>query len=101
MNLQLTSDDGRMVDLLLDHAANARGNGNGQGKAMVYAVSDPSLGERVTRVYKLLHLLDAMPVFEPPADLAARTLEYIQNAEHQPVAPVVPSIFGEQHRPVA
>jgi hypothetical protein len=97
MNLQLTSDDGRAVDLLLDQAVTTRGNGNGQ----VYAVSDPSLGERVTRVSKLLHLLDAMPVFEPPDDLATRTLEYVQSADQrQPVAPVVPSLFGEQ-RPVA
>ena len=96
MNLQLTSDDGRTVDLLLDHAATAKGNGNGQ----VYSVSDPSLGERVTRVSKLLHLLDAIPAFEPPDDLAARTLEYVESADQrQPVAPVVPSLFGEQ-RPV-
>jgi hypothetical protein len=100
MNLQLTSEDGRAVDLLLDRVATAKGNGNGHGREMVYAVSDPSFGERVTRVQKLLHLLDAMPQVDPPGELPVRTVEFVEKAgRRHTLAPVVPTLLSG-NRPV-
>ncbi|HSZ59460.1 MAG TPA: hypothetical protein VK797_27700 [Tepidisphaeraceae bacterium] len=103
MSLQLSQEDQRAVDLLLDRVATAKGNGNGNGQdvQLIYAASDPSLGERTARVQRLLHLLDALPAPEVPAGLADRTMELVDRAERsQNIAPDLQSLLSS-HRPVA
>jgi hypothetical protein len=103
MSLQLSQEDQRAVDLLLDRVATAKGNGNGNGQEvqLIYAATDPSLGERAARVQKLLHLLDVLREPEVPAGLADRTVERIERAAHrQNVAPDLQSVLSSQ-RPVA
>jgi hypothetical protein len=103
MSLQLSQEDQRAVDLILDRVATAKGNGkgNGQDVQLIYAATDPSLGERAARVHKLLHLLDALAEPQVPAGLADRTIELIERAERQQtIAPDLQSLLGAQ-RPVA
>jgi hypothetical protein len=101
MSLQLSQEDQRAVDLILDRVATAKGNGNGNGQdvQLIYAASDPSLGERASRVQRLLHLLDAMPAPEVPADLLGRTLELVERTAPK-IAPDLQSLLSSQ-RPVA
>jgi len=85
MEFTLREEDRRAVDLILDGAASVRGNGNGGGNGGNggvggFAVADPAMGERVARVHKLVHLLDAMPQIDPPADMVERTLEFVERA---------------------
>ncbi|HEY8749673.1 MAG TPA: hypothetical protein VIM11_16940 [Tepidisphaeraceae bacterium] len=84
MNLTLREEDRRAVDLLLDGAATAEAAQN--GGAVSFAVTDASLGERVARTYKLVHLLEALPSLDPPADLLERTLKFVENAPVRPSA---------------
>jgi hypothetical protein len=80
MNLTLSEEDRKAVDLLLDEAATASAMGNGKQASVAYAVTDPSVGQRVARTYKLVQLLEALPQLDPPADLVERTLKYVENA---------------------
>ena len=90
---RLTQDDRQAVDLLLDRTAAA-----GTGTAL-FASAAPASGDRVARVQKLLHLLDALPQPEPSHDLVARTLRYIDEAERHPVGRQMPNLIDAQ-RPV-
>ncbi len=101
MDLTLREEDRRAVDLILDRAATVGGNGNGgNGGSTGFAAADASLGERVARVHKLVHLLDAMPQFDPPADLVERTLRLVESASGMPAAELhVPDMLAAQ-RPV-
>jgi hypothetical protein len=78
MDLTLREEDRRAVDLLLDGAALV---GSGKGGLHAFAATDPAIGERVARAHKLVHLLDAMPQVDPPSDLLARTLKFVESAE--------------------
>ena len=70
------------MDLLLDRAATAQGDG-----AMLFA-SDPSVSnEQVAAVEKVLKLLDVMPAAEPAPDLLRRTLARIDASMPAPVMP--------------
>lgn len=93
MSATLSHEDRQAVDLLLDRSATA-----GTG-APVFASAAPGMGERVARVQKLLHLLDAMPQVEPPKDLVGRTLRFIDEAEQQPLGRQMPNLIDSQ-RPV-
>lgn len=65
------------MDLLLDRSPVAAAKA-----APVYVDANGGAGqERVTRVQRVLQLLDAMPAAEPPKDLLARTLKFIDTAE--------------------
>ena len=104
MNLTLREEDRRAVDLILDGAASVGGNGigggNGNGSPTGFAVADATLGERVARVHKLVHLLDAMPQFDPPADLVERTLEFVDRASSRAGTELhVPDLLAAQ-RPI-
>jgi hypothetical protein len=97
MSLQLSHEDQRAVDLLLDRVATVKGNGNGQDARLIYAATDPSLGERTARVQKLLRLLDAMGAPEVPGDLVTRTMDFVQRGtKPQPVAPDLQSLLSSQ-----
>ena len=101
MSLQLSHEDQRAVDLILDRVATAKGNGNGQDVQLAYAGSDASLGERAVRVQRLLRLLELLPAPEVPAGLADRTMELIdRDKELQNIAPDLQSLLNSQ-RPVA
>jgi hypothetical protein len=85
MNLTLGKEDRRAVDLLLDRSARAQGTGNGKGHA-VYASADPTLGHRISQAHRLLQLLELLPGTEPPVDLVARTVRYVEEYSHRPAA---------------
>jgi hypothetical protein len=68
---QLKHEDGRAVDLLLDHDTAAAGSVN---------MSSPTVGARMQSVERVLKLLEAMPAVEPPLDLVGRTLQRIEEA---------------------
>ena len=68
----LRNADARAVDLLLDRAVAAQGEGT-----MLFA-SDPGVSnEQIAAVEKVLKLLDVMPAAEPASDLLRRTLERV------------------------
>ena len=92
MSARLSQEDRQAVDLLLDRSPTA-----GTG-APVFA-SAPGSGERVARVQKLLHLLDAMPQVEPPKNLVGRTLRFIDEAAQHPIGRQMPNLIDTQ-RPV-
>lgn len=103
MSLQLSQEDQRAVDLILDRVATAKGNGNGNGQdvQLIYVAGDPSLSERTVRVQRLLHLLDALPKIEMPEGLAERTIEFVERAgDRRDIAPDLQSLLSAQ-RPVA
>lgn len=85
MPKQLKPEDQRAVDLVMDRES--------VGTGAMYASVTNGMGERIERVEKIMHLLDQMPVDEPPADLTRRTLEHIQQAKAdlphrtRPIAP--------------
>jgi hypothetical protein len=98
MSLQLSQEDQRAVDLLLDRVATVKGDGNGGGHDQpVYVATDPSLAERTSRVQKLLRLLDAMPAPDAPGDLVARTMDFVERSvARQPVAPDLQALLSSQ-----
>jgi hypothetical protein len=79
MTLLLKEEDSRAVDLLLDGAL-AMSDSTGGVASRVQLTADPSLGRRVAGAQKLLKLLDTLPQIEPPTDLVAKTLSFIDDA---------------------
>ena len=69
------------VDLILDRAAAAQGNGNGGSTASVAAVSN----ERIAAAEKLLKLLDLVAPHDPAGDLVQRTLQHVEHATNTPM----------------
>jgi hypothetical protein len=78
MKPKLKDEDRRALDLLLDRSPTAAGR-----SAPVFAAADAGVRDRLPRVQKVLHLLDALPADEPPKDLVARTMEFIENPIRQ------------------
>jgi hypothetical protein len=101
MDLTLREEDRRAVDLILDGAASVGSSGNGNVGAHTFAVADPMMGERVARAHKLVHLLEALPGIDPPADLLERTLKFVEGASIHPVTEPahLPDLMSAQ-RPV-
>jgi len=102
MNMKLREADARAVDLLLDRAASAQGNGGSGGMfTTMLATSHAGVSnEQVSAVEKVLHLLDAMPVQDPAGDLLARTLSRIDNNTAAPLRGTSPALI-DAGRPVA
>jgi hypothetical protein len=100
--MKLREADARAVDLLLDRAVAAKGNGAGNGgmfaTAMTHSHASVS-NERVAAAEKVLHRLDAMPAHEPASDLVQRTLERIAASGAQPMRGHGPSLIdvGRPH----
>ncbi len=69
----LSADDCQAVDLVLDHANGHSGADSNAVKKHSATVSP----KRVAAVTRLLHLLNEVPVADPPADLIARTMARI------------------------
>lgn len=78
MSTRLGDDDKRAVDMLLDPPHRNEQSTIGQAAMYYPATGQDGFEKRVTSVGALLRFLDAMPVEEPPADLAARTLQRIE-----------------------
>ena len=81
MSARLRDADAQAVDLLLDRAAAAQGNGDAQQVLFASAGITPThagvSNERIAVVERMLKLLDLMPVSEPGADLLRQTLDRI------------------------
>ena len=103
MNKKLREADARAVDLILDRAVVARGNGNGGGGLFATAMTTNHAGvsnEHVTAVERLLHLLDASPATDPDSDLVQRTLDRIAAGTASPMRGQSPSLV-DMSRPHA
>lgn len=79
MKIKMRDEDRRAMDLLLDRSVAAAGKSNGSA---LYAATDGRVRERVSKVEKILQLLEAMPAAEPPKDLVRKTLRYVEHAGH-------------------
>jgi len=88
MTMKLGDDDARAVDLLLDRSNKVNdANGNGGSSVYVTPVGD-AVARRIGAVETVLRLVAEMPVADPPAGLAARTMERIhQRGETNVIAP--------------
>jgi hypothetical protein len=87
MRKQLSPEDSRAVDLVLD--------GDSMRNGPMYAAVNNGVGDRMNVAENLLQLLDNLPAEEPPADLIRRTMQRIDEAEAggrriAPRAPIAP-----------
>jgi hypothetical protein len=73
MPKQLSPEDSRAVDLVLDGESMQRGP--------MYAAVNNGVGERMNAAEDLLQLLDHLPAEDPPADLIRRTMQRIEDAD--------------------
>jgi len=93
MKSKLTDEDRRALDLILDRGNAAAASGP------LYAAADEPMSKRIPKIQKVLQLLDALPVEEPPQDLVARTLKYIASApsnREQRQAHPITSVVADQ-----
>jgi hypothetical protein len=93
MAKQLSDEDRRAVDLLLDRP-------DGTMKD-IPPPSGPISAARVQSVEKILQLIQQMPAHEPPADLAERTLKRVDQALAALGAPQVQNPAHRDTRPLA
>lgn len=104
MNVRLSDADARAVDLLLDRAAAARGNGAGQQEVLFAAgptaAQNGGSNDRIHAVEKLLNLLHAMPASDPAQDLMQRTMERIDATTEAPLRGPSPTLI-DVGRPMA
>lgn len=84
MTLKLNANDQTAIDLLLDQSERSRGSHNAG-----YAQPNHSVYHRVAPAQKLLNLLDAWEVEEPPMDLMQRTLAKIDGSAGLSALPIV------------
>jgi len=74
MKSKLTDVDRQALNLILDRSNAAAASGP------LYAAADETMRKRIPNIQKVLQLLDALPVEEPPKDLVARTMKYIEQS---------------------
>ena len=101
MNVRLSKEDAAAVDLLLDRAVAARGNGNG-GNTMTFSAGAGNgvAMDRIGAVERVLHVLDAMPKNEPSPDLLQRTLQRIEAGVPGDLRQTAPTLI-DASRPMA
>jgi hypothetical protein len=75
MKVKLREEDRRALDLLLDRSPTAAGKAAG---TPIYAAVDGHIRERVIQIEKVLSILDVLPAGDPPRELLARTLRYVE-----------------------
>jgi hypothetical protein len=92
MKLKLTNEDRNAIDLILDQAAAAV-------KKPSHGYTPAAGAEHLKAVQTVLHLLQALPVSEPPADLASRTLTYISQATGKIMETPAKTVNSHAHRP--
>jgi hypothetical protein len=78
MHVQLSTEDRQAIDLLLDQGLSPQATSS--GRAGFAPPSPDDIRIRLARVNDLLSLLRTMPAVDPPADLVARTLQFVENA---------------------
>ena len=96
MNVTLREEDALALDLLLDRSRVASADGPG------FALASAG-GARVRSAEKVLGLLQWLPEAEPPQDLVARTLRFVdESAEGLAVrGGTAAPAFAGPHRPHA
>lgn len=101
MRMNLTDEDKRAIDLLLDQGLSASATSGGRAGYVAPAVDD--VRARMRRAGEVLSLLQHMPVAEPPADLVARTMRLIDAPENAQDGRFVPPVapFYDVNRPLA
>ena len=103
MNKKLREADARAVDLILDRAIAAHGNGGSDGgmfaAGMMTASHISVSNERVAAAERMLHVLGEMPAAEPASDLVQRTLDRIAASTASPMRGQAPSLIdiGRPH----
>lgn len=80
MKVKLSSDDRCAIDLVLE----ARAQGNGAVESC-FGKSTAALQKRVRATEKILGTLAQMPATEPPVNLVAKTMKFIQKHQHDVV----------------
>ena len=101
MSVKLRNDDAQAVDLLLDRAAAAQGNGNGNHLAGFTTSHAGVSNERVAAVEQVLNVLNAMPATDPASDLLRRTLERVDRRTDAPLRGTTSTHLIDLGRPVA
>ena len=91
----LRDGDARAVDLLLDKAAAAQGDGG-----MLFAGQGDVSGEQIAAVERVLNVLNVMPAADPPSDLLRRTLARVATNSGTPLHGDSPLLI-DLGRPVA
>lgn len=91
----LRDGDARAVDLLLDKAAAARGEGG-----TLFAGQGDVSGEQLAAVERLLNVLNVMPAHDPASDLLSRTLDRVTSDGGTPLHGDSPLLI-DHGRPVA
>jgi hypothetical protein len=92
MRKKLSDEDGRIVDLLLDH-------GRSEERAAIMSIHSTNIPPpKIRTIEELLSLLHEMRAEEPPEDLATKTLRRI---EEEASAKPPPSPLDEGSQPIA
>ncbi|HET6249996.1 MAG TPA: hypothetical protein VFE47_20060 [Tepidisphaeraceae bacterium] len=100
MKLKMREDDRRAMDVLMDRAVTALGKPNGT----IYAAVDGRLRERVSQVEKVLGILDNMPAADPPRNLLAKTLRFVESSTGENLTrnrPSAPGIYNNHQSHLA
>ena len=97
MDRKLRDEDARVVDMLLDRGSST----HDPHVPMTFSQSAEMFHQRLHHVEQLLKLLDQMPVSEPPPNMVARTLDFIEQATNVAARPTSASQPGASHRPTA
>ena len=92
MKLKLTDEDRNAIDLILDQAAAAVKNPS-------HSYTPAAGAEHLKAVQTVLQLLQALPVSEPPVDLASRTLAHISQATGKLIESPAKTANSQAHRP--
>ena len=95
---QLSPEDARAVDLLLDRPAPRRAESptSPATNAMTAINNEPGLADRVRAADGLLRLLDAMPAGDPPAALVSATMRRVEDARRSGPAVGMPAAAAGQ-----
>src|SRR4051812_41398536 len=81
MARKISHEDSRAIDLLLDRAANGRGETVESVAGSVHVKSSKAnIRSRLVAAERVLKLLDNLPAVEPPADLVQRTLARVEES---------------------
>jgi hypothetical protein len=101
MRVNLTEEDKRAIDLLLDQGLSADATSSGRTGYAAPAIDD--IRARLRKASSVLSLLQHLPVAEPPADLVARTMRLIDDPENASEGRFVPpnAPFFDANRPMA
>ena len=80
MKVKLSSDDRCAIDLVLEERAAADGN-----LEHCFGKTTAALQKRIRAVEKVFDLMAQWPAQEPPGNLAAATMKFIQRHAHEAV----------------